>query len=243
MCTHGSKGTEPAVEPSVSGPLEETLGYRFVDRSLLLTALAHRSWCAETPGGHESNERLEFLGDAVLGWVIADHVYRTQAASNEGRLTDLRKSVVNASALADVARGIGLGQYVLLGKGEASGGGADKTSILSDALEAVFGAVYLDGGTQAVAPLILRLLDSILQSALHSIDHFDYKTALQELVARRSGPAPSYDIAEEGPDHDKRFFAAARVGLRILGTGEGRSKKQAEQHAAKVAYMTLHAEH
>lgn len=191
------------------------------------------------PGGHDSNERLEFLGDAVLGWVVAEHVYRTQLGSNEGRLTDLRKSVVNATALANVAREIELGRFVLLGKGETAGGGRDKTSILSDALEAVFGAVYLDGGSVAVGPLILRLLDGVLDTAVNTIDHFDHKTALQELLAQRGDPAPTYAIEEEGPDHEKHFFARTVVGTQTVGTGEGRSKKQAEQQAARAAYESL----
>jgi ribonuclease III len=239
MSTTASSRTELLTHAAALVELQTVIGYRFTDVSLLSAAMAHRSWCAEIEGGHASNERLEFLGDAVLGLVVADHVYRTQLGSDEGRLTDLRKSVVNATALAGVARQIGLGRFVLLGKGEAAGGGADKTSILSDALEAVFGAVYLDGGPEQAAALILGLLGGILESAFESADHLDYKTALQELAARRSDPAPIYDIVEDGPDHDKRFWATARIGSRSFGRGEGRTKKQAEQQAARAALDML----
>ncbi len=221
--------------------LEERLGHRFADRSLLRTAMAHRSWCAEDPGNPVSNERLEFLGDAVLGWVVADLAYRRYTVLAEGRLTDLRKSVVNANALAEVAGELRLGDHLLLGKGEAAGGGRAKPSILSDALEAVLGAVYIDGGVQTVYDLIVRLLGERIEAAAGD-GHADYKTRLQELVARDHEAAPVYVISEEGPDHAKRFFAAVLVEGRTRGEGEGRSKKQAEQAAAKQACSRLGAE-
>jgi len=226
-----------ALELDLAG-LSERLGHQFQDLSLLRQAMRHRSWCAEHPG-HESNERLEFLGDAVLGWVVADLVYRNHLDSHEGRLTDLRKSVVNASALAEIARAIDIGSCILLGKGEASAGGRTKPSILSDALEAALGAVYLDGGPTAAYELIVRLLGERLTSVADVPPYTDYKTMLQELSARRFDTAPVYVLREEGPDHAKRFFATVLVGGDAVGEGEGSSKKQAEQIAARLAVHCL----
>jgi len=225
--------------PDVAG-LVEQLGYRFTDTGLLEQALRHRSWCAEHPG-HESNERLEFLGDAVLGWVVADLVYRLHLDSHEGRLTDLRKSVVNAGALAEIARVLGIGPYLALGKGEDSAGGRLKPSILSDAMEAVIGAVYLDGGNDAAYDLITRLLGNRL-TAVDDLPPFtDFKTMLQELTARVYEAAPVYVVSEEGPDHAKRFFATVLVNGAVYGAGEGSSKKQAEQLAAHEAVRSINA--
>jgi ribonuclease III len=210
----------------------------FEDPSLLRRALAHRSWCAEV-GGPPSNERLEFLGDAVLGWVVADVAYRQFGELTEGRLTDLRKSVVNASALAEVAQEVHLGDYVLLGKGEDAAGGRTKPSILSDALEAVLGAVYLDGGSLAAFALVERLLTARMAVAADRLDRLDYKTVLQELTARLFDTAPVYVLSDTGPDHDKRFFATVIVAGDSVGKGEGRSKKTAEQAAAEQAWLAL----
>jgi ribonuclease-3 len=221
--------------------LAERLGYRFKDPSLLRQSLAHRSWCAEFPG-NASNERLEFLGDAVLGWVVADLVYRTHVSLAEGQLTDLRKAVVNAGALAQAAMQIDLGQQLLLGKGEDAAGGRAKPSILSDAFEAVIGAVYLDGGSQAAYDLVTRLVGPQLVDAGARIGGFDHKTALQELAARLLVNPPMYVVTEDGPDHAKRFHAMVRVDGRVLGEGEGRSKKQAEQAAAQMAREVLEGE-
>jgi len=206
----------------------------------LLRALAHRSWCAEV-GGLPSNERLEFLGDAVLGWVVADLAYRVFGDLSEGRLTDLRKSVVNASALAEVAQEIHLGECILLGKGEAAAGGRSKPSILSDALEAVLGAVYIDGGAPAAFALIERLFTERMAVAALRLDRLDYKTVLQELTARLYDSAPVYVLSDTGPDHDKRFSATVIVAGQPTGTGEGRSKKTAEQAAAEQAWLVLTA--
>ena len=214
------------------------LGYTFKDRQLLRQALAHRSWCAEMPG-NASNERLEFLGDAVLGWVVADLVYRRHADLPEGKLTDLRKAVVNAGALAQVADSIGLGDELLLGKGEAAAGGRQKPSILSDALEAVFAAVYLDGGVEPAFALIARLLEPRLDDAVSRLEGLDHKTALQEMAARLFESAPAYTVRHDGPDHARRFEAEVAIGGRIWGSGEGRSKKQAEQAAAREACARL----
>lgn len=204
--------------------------------------MAHRSWCAEVPGGVEpSNERLEFLGDAVLGWVVADLVYRRHGDLPEGKLTDLRKSVVNATALAEVAVALDLGSCLLLGKGEDAAGGRAKPSILSDALEAVIGAVYLDGGFEAGYAFVERAVGEQLHRVVENLDHLDHKTLLQELSARARGSAPVYVLRDEGPDHEKTFHAVVRVGDHELGAGSGRSKKVAEQAAAAHAYRALRA--
>ncbi|MBI4935112.1 MAG: ribonuclease III [Actinobacteria bacterium] len=224
-------------EPDLS-ELPQRLGYEFTDPALLRRALSHRSWCAEV-GGQPSNERLEFLGDAVLGWVVADLSYRNHSELAEGKLTDLRKSVVNASALAEVAVEIGLGQCLLLGKGEDAAGGRSKPSILSDAFEAVLGAVYVDGGAQPAFALVERLFAERMTSAALRLDRLDYKTVLQELTARLHDTAPVYVISDTGPDHDKRFFATVIVSGVSVGQGEGRSKKTAEQAAAEQAWLAL----
>jgi ribonuclease-3 len=217
--------------------LEAAFDYRFTDIDLLNRAMLHRSWQAENDAA-DSNERLEFLGDAVLGWVVADIAYRSFNALPEGRLTDLRKSVVNATALADLARQVGLGEALLLGKGEAAAGGNDKTSILSDAFEAVIGAVYLDGGAQEAYRVVERLLLPAMNAALPNIDRLDSKTVLQEIAARLGREAPVYTVESVGPDHDKTFTATVRVGD-ISGVGVGRSKKAAEQIAADIAARLL----
>jgi ribonuclease-3 len=217
--------------------LEVAFDHSFEDPSLLQRALLHRSWQAENDAA-ESNERLEFLGDAVLGWVVADIAYRKFVDLPEGRLTDLRKSVVNATALAALAREVGLGDAVLLGKGEAAAGGSDKTSILSDAFEAVIGAVYLDSGADEAYRVVERLLLPAMTAALPNIDRLDAKTVLQELAARLGHDAPVYSVESDGPDHDKTFTATVVVGG-VSGVGVGRSKKAAEQIAADMAARLL----
>ncbi|MEQ1701598.1 MAG: ribonuclease III [Ilumatobacteraceae bacterium] len=224
-------------EPDLT-QLRLRLGYEFKDPSLLRRAMAHRSWCSEV-GGQPSNERLEFLGDAVLGWVVADLAFKYHGDLTEGKLTDLRKSVVNASALAEVANEIQLGPCLLLGRGEDAAGGRLKPSILSDALEAVLGAVYVDGGPDAAFALIERLLAERMAVAALRLDRLDYKTVLQELTARQFDTAPVYVLSDTGPDHDKRFFATVIVAGETVGAGEGRSKKTAEQAAAEQAWLTL----
>lgn len=220
--------------------LAERLGHRFTAPELLATAMAHRSWVAENRGT-TSNERLEFLGDAVLGWVIADLAYRRYSDQPEGTLTDMRKSVVNADALAGVARQLDLGAFLLLGRGEDAAGGRDKTSILSDALEAVFGAVYLDAGPDTAYRVIEHHMGVLLESAPGRLDQLDEKTALQELAARLGRGAPAYEVHAEGPDHRKRFSAVVRIDTEELGTGTGGSKKAAERAAARQALSVLEA--
>ena len=224
-------------EPDLT-TLRQRLGYEFTDPALLRRALAHRSWCSEV-GGEPSNERLEFLGDAVLGWVVADLAFRRHGDLSEGKLTDLRKSVVNASALAEVAQEIELGRCLLLGKGEDAAGGRTKPSILCDALEAVLGAVYIDGGASAAFALVDRLLAGRMADAALRLDRLDYKTVLQELTARRFDTAPVYVLSDTGPDHEKHFSAMVIVAGETVGRGEGRSKKTAEQAAAEQAWMAL----
>lgn len=200
--------------------------------------MSHRSWCAET-SGFESNERLEFLGDAVLGLVVTDHIFRAYPALPEGHLAQVRAAVVNAGALAEVAEELELGRALLLGKGEDSSGGREKPSILADAMEAVIGAVYLDGGWEAAAGLVMDLLgERIIEAAAGPGGH-DYKTRLQEMAARRFDQLPRYDVVGEGPDHARHFSATVYLAGQPSGTGAGRSKKQAEQAAAHQAWHAL----
>jgi len=220
--------------------LSARLGYEFTNVSLLETAMHHRSWNAENDGG-ESNERLEFLGDAVLGWVVADIVYTQHSDLPEGKLTDLRKSVVNANALAEVAVELGIGEFLMLGKGEDTAGGREKTSILSDALEAVIGAVYIDAGPQATHDMVSALMGKRIVDAVGGLDRLDAKTRLQELASKFEAHV-HYKVEDEGPDHEKMFFATVFVGDRELGYGEGKSKKAAEQIAAEIACDVLNSE-
>jgi ribonuclease-3 len=196
---------------------------------------------AESPG-EASNERLEFLGDAVLGLVVTDHIFRAYPELPEGELAKVRASVVSAAALAEVALELGLGPVLKLGKGEDASGGREKPSILADATEAVIGAVYLDGGWDAAADLLLSLLGDRISDAAAGPGGQDYKTRLQELAARAYETLPDYEVTDEGPDHAKRFFASVRVGEHRFGGGEGRSKKQAEQAAARLAWESLRPE-
>ena len=189
--------------------------------------------------GTASNERLEFLGDAVLGLVVTDHIFRAYPHLPEGELAKVRATVVSAAALAEVAAELRLGEAVLLGKGEALSGGREKPSILADALEAVIGATYLDGGWSAAADLVLGLLGTRIAEAALGPGGQDYKTRLQELAARHFDALPAYEVVDDGPDHAKRFVAHVLVGGRRRGRGEGRSKKQAEQAAARDAWEEL----
>ncbi|MET0143412.1 MAG: ribonuclease III [Ilumatobacteraceae bacterium] len=216
------------------------MGYDFTDPELLARSMAHRSWCAEHPGTI-SNERLEFLGDAILGWVVADLAFRRFVDLPEGALTGVRKGVVNALALAEVAEELGLGQFLLLGRGEDAAGGREKPSILSDALEAVFGAVYVDGGPAVAYDVIERLIGPRLAETAANLDHLDYKSRLQEAAATDGTGPPEYVTRAEGPDHAKRFFAAVVVDGNVVGEGTGRSKKAAEQAAASAACARLDA--
>jgi ribonuclease III len=226
-----------SAEPDPLADLEAQIAYDFADRELLLRALTHRSWCAEH--GDESNERLEFLGDAILGMAVAERAFRRFPFLSEGELAKVRASVVSAASLACSARRIGLGDHLRLGKGEIQSGGHDKASILADALEAVIGAVYLDGGWVAAGSLVLGLFDHEIALAAAGPGVGDHKTRLQELSARHFSRPPVYRLRDEGPDHDKRFFAEVVVDGVVRGTGSGTSKKQAEQEAAREAWLHL----
>ncbi len=218
-------------------PLEEALGVE-LDAALLERALTHRSYAYEH-GGLPTNERLEFLGDAVLGLVITDVLYRRFPDEPEGQLAKLRASVVNMKALADVGRSLGLGTHVRLGRGEEATGGRDKSSILADTMEAVIGAVYLDSGIDCARSLLHRLFDPVIAESVSLGAGLDWKTSLQELTAGGMLGVPEYVVTESGPDHAKTFRATARVAGVAYGTGEGRSKKEAEQQAAEAAWRAL----
>ena len=228
------------MEPAACARFEELLGWSFRDETLLAQALAHRSWCAEHPED-ASNERFEFLGDAVLGIVVTDHIFRTYPHHQEGELAKVRASVVNAEVLAEVAAAIELGPCLRLGKGEDSSGGREKSSILADAMEAVIAAVYLDGGMEAAWDVVMRLFSERIVEAATGPGGDDYKTRLQELAAQHFDRLPRYQVRDEGPDHAKRFFATVLLGGEPYGYGEGGSKKQAEQAAARAAWERISA--
>ncbi len=219
------------------GMLLDALGVQ-VSAEALDRALTHRSYAYEH-NGLPTNERLEFLGDSVLGLVVTDALFRDHPDLPEGQLAKLRAAVVQMSALAEVARGLNLGAYLRLGHGEDMTGGRDKPSILADTLEAVIGAVYLNCGLAEASALVHRLFDPVIARATRLGAGLDWKTSLQELTAARSLGVPEYLVDEEGPDHQKSFTAVVRVGGKILGGGAGRSKKAAEQQAAQTAWLAL----
>lgn len=221
--------------------LEERLGVAVGNRQLLVKALTHRSFAFEA-GGLPTNERLEFLGDAVLGLIVTRRIFDDHPDDAEGRLAKLRAASVNTQSLADIARSVGVGEAVLLGRGEEQSGGRDKESILADTLEALIGAVYLDGGLEVATSMVERLFADRLSELRSRHASLDYKTSLQELVAARSLGVPEYAISQRGPDHNKEFTASVTVDGRSVGSGTGRSKKEAEQAAAERAYGLLMAE-
>ena len=218
--------------------LEERLGYQFKNRALLENALTHSSYANEhRETGITSNERLEFLGDSVLGMVVADHLYREHPQMPEGELTRTRAALVCEGSLVEVARALELGRYLRLGKGEDAGGGRERPSILADATEAVLAAIYLDGG---IAPARRAIRVLILGNEEEMSASRDYKTALQELVQRENGQKLTYRlVGEEGPDHAKRFSVEVELNGKTVGAGEGRTKKAAEQNAARAAIDAL----
>jgi ribonuclease-3 len=205
---------------------------------ILERALTHRSYAYEN-GNLPTNERLEFLGDSVLGLVVTDTLFRGYPNLPEGQLAKLRAAVVNMTALADVARGLDLGEYVRLGRGEEGTGGRDKPSILADTLEAVIGAVFIDRGLDAAHGLVHALFDPVIERSARLGAGLDWKTSLQELTAAELLGVPEYTVTESGPDHQKSFRASVKVGGKVLGSGEGRSKKAAEQQAAEAAWMAI----
>ena len=213
--------------------LEKKLGYSFRNRTLLSEALNHSSYANEHRDGLGSNERLEFLGDSVLGFVSAEFLFKGNLGLPEGDLTRMRASLVCEQSLYEVAKGLELGSYLKLGRGEAAGGGRERQSILADAVEALLAAVYLDGGMEPARELIYRVL---LSRAPAAEERKDYKTTLQEVVQRRSGQVLTYHmVSQSGPDHNKTFLFEVRLNDEPIGQGEGRSKKEAEQAAARDA--------
>jgi ribonuclease-3 len=227
------------VDPEAPAPgLAERLAAYDIAGDLLRQALAHRSYCAENPG-QASNERLELLGDAVLGLVITDYLYSTYPELNEGDLARVKAAAVSTIALAPVGEALGLGAAVLLGKGEEVSGGRHKPSILADCLEAVIGAVYLSAGSSGAREWVLSLLSEHVIAIAAEARLGDPKNRLQELAAQRGLGPPSYLMSESGPDHAKSFMASAVVDGQTVGTGAGRSKKDAERHAAEVALQEL----
>jgi len=207
---------------------------------ILERALTHRSYAYEN-GGLPTNERLEFLGDSVLGLVVTDTLFRGYPNLPEGQLAKLRAAVVNMTALAGVARGLDLGAFIRLGRGEEGTGGRDKPSILADTLEAVIGAVFIDCGLDQASGLVHRLFDPVIERSARLGAGLDWKTSLQELTAAQLLGVPDYQVTESGPDHQKSFQAYVRVGGTVLGSGQGRSKKAAEQQAAEAAWMAISA--
>lgn len=218
--------------------LERALRVRFEDTALRDAALTHRSYAFEQ-GLDVNNERLEFLGDAVLGLVVTDVAYREFTEMPEGELAKLRAAIVNMGALADVARDLGLGDHIRLGKGEEMSGGRDKASILADALEAVLGAIYLDLGLEVARKIVERLFRPRMVAYVRGEGERDYKTILQELASQDLRSLPEYRIVERGPDHQKEFTATVFLVGKEWGTGIGRSKKEAEQQAAHEAFLKL----
>lgn len=209
-----------------------------LSEDLITLALTHRSFAYES-GGLPTNERLEFLGDSVIGLVITEELYRRFPDLDESRLSPLRSGVVSTRALADVARKLKLGESLRLGKGEEVTGGRDKSSILADALEALFGAIYVEHGLPGAKRAIIAMMSAAIEESLSRGVMLDGKTALQELLAARALGTPEYEIAESGPDHAKEFQATAIVGGERVSQGRGRSKREAEQEAARLAYEVL----
>ena len=220
--------------------LNEALGVE-LEPALLELAFTHRSFAYES-ASKETNERLEFLGDSVLGLIVTEELYKRYPDLDESHLSPLRSGVVNMRALADIARTLELGQYIRLGKGEEVTNGRDKNSLLADALEALIGAVYLQCGFEKCSEIVRRLIASTLDSAVARGAGLDGKTALQELAASLGKGAPEYIVTEQGPDHDKDFTATAMVAGNAVAVGTGKSKREAEQVAARIAYETLKTE-
>ncbi len=213
-------------------------GHAFKKPELLELAMSHRSWCAENQNA-PSNERLEFLGDAVLGWIVADLVTRRHLTATEGQLTDLRKSLVSAEALADLAREIGLGAWIRLGAGERDANGHDKTSILADALEALIGAMYLDAGVMRTRRFVRQLVSERAKQAWKGLDRVDARSRLIRVCVREFGRPPVVQTTSSGRAHEQSFEATVVVEGDVLGRGVGRSKKAAIQQASDQALDVL----
>jgi ribonuclease III len=220
-----------------AGELLSELGMS-VDPELLDRALTHRSYAYEQ-GGLPTNERLEFLGDSVLGLVVTEHLFVTYPDLSEGQLAKLRAAVVNSRALADIARQLDLGAVIHLGRGEESTGGRDKSSILADTMEAVIGAVFLQHGVEAARGLVHHLFDPLMAEVATRGAGLDWKTSLQEIASMTGLGVPVYDVVESGPDHAKTFQAMVNIDDQTYGPGAGRNKKEAEQNAAAIAFAAL----
>ncbi|UUP14883.1 ribonuclease III [Aeromicrobium wangtongii] len=220
--------------------LREVLGVEDLDPELLQHALTHRSYAYEH-GGIPNNERLEFLGDSVLGLVVTDTLFTNHPDLPEGQLAKLRAAVVSAKALAVVARTLGIGEHIRLGRGEEATGGRDKASILSDTVEAILGAIYVQFGIERAAEVIHRVFDPVIADAAKLGAGLDWKTSLQEISANNGLGVPRYVLVGTGPDHDKSFTAEVVVGERTFGGGAGRSKKEAEQMVAEIAWREINA--
>ena len=212
-----------------------------VDAELLERALTHRSYAYEQ-GGLPTNERLEFLGDSVLGLVVTEHLFVSYPDLSEGQLAKLRAAVVNSRALADVARQLGLGAVIRLGRGEESTGGRDKSSILADTMEAVIGAVFLQHGVDSAREFVHHLFDPLMADVVTRGAGLDWKTSLQEYASLAGLGVPVYQVLESGPDHAKTFQATVLLNATSYGPGTGRNKKEAEQHAAASAFAALKAQ-
>lgn len=221
--------------------LRDVLGVPDLDEALLEHALTHRSFAYEN-GQIPNNERLEFLGDSVLGVVVTDTLFTSYPDFPEGQLAKLRAAVVSAKALAEVARDLGIGEHVRLGRGEETTGGRDKASILSDTVEAVIGAIYVQFGMERAAEVIHRVFDERIVSAADLGAGLDWKTSLQEIASTYEVGVPRYVLNSDGPDHAKEFTAEVHLGKRVYSGGSGRSKKEAEQEVAEIAWLALEAE-
>jgi ribonuclease III len=224
--------------------LQQTIGIPFKDESMLKQAFIHSSYVNENPGFQfMDNERLEFLGDAVLSFVITDELYRKFPEFGEGDLTEVRASIIRQEALAEISEGIKLGDYLLLGKGEEATGGRKKPTNLADALESLIGAIYMDQGLSIARNFVLDKFASRLEkAAVKGIGH-NYKALLQELTQARYKQLPAYQVAQSsGPDHDKSFVVEVKLGNRILGSGSGKTKRAAEMEAARLAWLQLSVE-
>ena len=221
--------------------LREVLGVPDLDPELLEHALTHRSFAYEN-GQIPNNERLEFLGDSVLGLVVTDTLFTNHPDLPEGQLAKLRAAVVSAKALAVVARTLGIGDHVRLGRGEEATGGRDKASILSDTVEAVLGAIYVQFGIERASDVIHTIFDPVIAEAAELGAGLDWKTSLQEVTATHDLGVPRYVLESDGPDHDKRFTAEVHVGTRVFPGGSGRSKKEAEQEVAEIAWRAITAD-
>jgi ribonuclease-3 len=221
--------------------LEKNIGYEFKDKTLLLEALTHKSFQHENPrSAPHHNERLEFLGDSVLGMVVVDYLFNSRDRYTESMMSKIKSYIVKSKVLSEIAKGISLGNYLRLGKGEEETGGRNKVSILSDAMEALVGAVYIDGGYEKSKSLVLRLFKEKIDAAIKSRDFHDYKSELQEESQMRFGVLPEYRLVkEEGQEHKKVFTVEVFIAGERYGQGRGRSKKEAQTLAAKEALKNL----